>query len=209
MRLYYNCSNFRNKGSSVCRANSLSKDYAEQEVFSRIQRVLSRSSILKHIVKEINQRNKTKIKPLQQELLQIEQSLDRIEDKKSKYFDLYEIDQMDKSLFTNRIEELNEEKDQLLKKQLDIQDKLKDDNPEPITYECVKNLILRFHELLKASPLEQQKTLMQLVIKNITVNGRKEIEDIQLNFDDKIENHFLDLAPSELSEGARFIQNQN
>ncbi|MFC3801536.1 recombinase zinc beta ribbon domain-containing protein [Cohnella sp. GCM10012308] len=54
--LYYSCGAFRSKGSSVCSANSIRKQVAEEEVMNRLARVLSRDHILKTIVDKMNHR---------------------------------------------------------------------------------------------------------------------------------------------------------
>lgn len=43
--LYYSCGVFRSKGSSVCSANSIRKQEAEEEVMNRLAQVLSKDSI--------------------------------------------------------------------------------------------------------------------------------------------------------------------
>ncbi|SEG23186.1 recombinase family protein [Paenibacillus sp. UNC499MF] len=50
-RLYYSCGAFRSKGSSVCSANSIRKQEAEEEVMNRLVRVLSKDLILKAMTK--------------------------------------------------------------------------------------------------------------------------------------------------------------
>lgn len=66
--LYYTCGAFRNKGSSVCSANSIRKQKAEEEVMNRLVRVLSEDRILKPIVDKMNHRLSTRTLSLQAEL---------------------------------------------------------------------------------------------------------------------------------------------
>lgn len=65
---YYSCANFRNKGASVCSANSIRADHAEQFVADRLRELVTIPEFLSSLVKEINQKIQEEIRPLEQEL---------------------------------------------------------------------------------------------------------------------------------------------
>lgn len=65
---YYSCANFRNKGASVCSANSIRADHAEQFVADRLRELVTMPDFLSSLVKEINQKILEEIRPLEQEL---------------------------------------------------------------------------------------------------------------------------------------------
>lgn len=65
---YYSCANFRNKGASVCSANSIRADHAEQFVADRLRELVTMPEFLSSLVKEINQKILEEIRPLEQEL---------------------------------------------------------------------------------------------------------------------------------------------
>jgi hypothetical protein len=52
--------------------------------------------------------------------------------------------------------------------------------------------LTQFHNLLKKSPPETQKTLLHTVVKQIHMKDRKK----ELEFDPTIQKHFFELAPS-------------
>ncbi|WP_374121443.1 zinc ribbon domain-containing protein [Paenibacillus sp. LHD-117] len=62
-RLYYSCGAFRSKGSSVCSANSIQKQAAEDEIMKRLAKVLSEKRILTAIVDRINHKLTTRTIP--------------------------------------------------------------------------------------------------------------------------------------------------
>lgn len=74
---------------------------------------------------------------------------------------------------------------------------------QTVSYEQVRSLIGHFEYLLSSS-FEQQKTLLHLIIQKIILNGKRQIDKIEVVFDETTEQHFLSLAPSAEShaEGA-------
>lgn len=204
VRTYYSCSNFRSKGSSVCSANSIRKDDAERHVTGRIREALAKPHILRGIVASINSRKKNRVKPLQEELMAIDERLTSIEVKRKKYFELYEMDDFDRELFTGRMSELDAERDQLLSRKSEVEFELSGDNSQTVSYEQVRSLIERFEYLLQMSSFDQRKTLLHLIIQKITLNDKRRIDKIELAFDETTEQHFLSIAPSadDMAEGA-------
>ncbi len=65
---YYSCANFRRKGSSVCRGNSVRADDAEKFVLDRLKDVLLIPQHLNQIVDEMNQKIDENRKPWKMEL---------------------------------------------------------------------------------------------------------------------------------------------
>ncbi|EDO1223660.1 recombinase family protein [Listeria innocua] len=65
---YYSCSAFRNKGASICHANSIRADKAESFVVARLKEVVQVPKILEQIVRELNEELIAQAKPLEQEL---------------------------------------------------------------------------------------------------------------------------------------------
>ncbi len=191
----------------MCSANSIRKQDAELYVVDRVKEVLSEPKILKAIVKNINERKTKRIKPLQQELDHIESKITELEGRKQKYFDLYERDGLDKSMFSKRLNDINSELDQLHAKKTDLILDLREDNAEPVSYEVVRFLLQKFDKLLDTSSFDQRKMLMHLVIKQITIKDTRTIDQIEMNFDENTVHHFLTADPSAThAEGSFAVQ---
>ncbi len=191
-RLYYSCGAFRSKGSSVCSANSIRKQEAEEEVMNRLARVLSKDRILKAIVDKMNHRLATRTLPLQAQLGLIRSKLEQAESSKRKYLDLFEHGNVDKSFFTGRMQEIQTEISELQVRKSRLELELAEDNTSPVSFELVHGLIHGFHQVLTAAPFEQRKTLLHLFIKRITMNTSKKIETIELSFDENVDSYFSD-----------------
>jgi len=55
----------------------------------------------------------------------------------------------------------------------------------------VRNTLSNFHKLLEITAPEDKKTLLQLIINKITIKDKKDIESIELHFDEKIQKYFI------------------
>lgn len=73
---YYSCSQFRNKGASVCSANSIRADVAEAYVFNRIQEVIFNDKVLQQVLENVNSSLEAKPTEMKQRLLNKKQQLE-------------------------------------------------------------------------------------------------------------------------------------
>ncbi|MFE9276825.1 recombinase family protein [Paenibacillus glucanolyticus] len=196
VRMYYSCSRFRSEGSSVCHANSIRKDEAEKAVTERIRQAVNQPHILKKVVRSINEHRSGRIKPLRDEQAVVQARIDKLEEKKRKYLGLYEMDEIDRDLFAERLNDLNRELNTELTRRSKLELELRDDQAEPVSYELVRSLVGRFDALIHRSPFQQRKTLMHLIVKKITLDERKRVGSVELAFNEETEKHFLSVAPS-------------
>lgn len=201
IRRYYSCGNFKSKGSSVCRANSVKADYAESFVYQRIKEVINNERILMDIVLTMNQQRKGNTAPLQEELKHITQKVDSIEGKRQKYFTLFEDELVDRETLANRLDELKEERERLLARKSEIEWELGNDCSQMIDYDYVRVTLSQLDHILGKAPTEQIKSLLYLVIRQISVKDRK-IEAIELSFDEDMQKYFLGAPSGDESEGA-------
>ncbi|MBL1224203.1 recombinase family protein [Enterococcus sp. BWR-S5] len=87
---YYSCSQFRNKGASVCHANSIRADKAEAFVAARLKEIVQNPIILKQLIKELNQELVDQIKPLEQEVAVISVEKEEINGKLTRLYEAVE-----------------------------------------------------------------------------------------------------------------------
>ncbi|MEK5161215.1 recombinase family protein [Paenibacillus sp. FSL R5-0527] len=203
-RMYYSCGRFRSQGSSVCHANSIRKHEAEQAVTSRIREAAVNPKVLQRVVKRVNEHRSGRAKPLRDELVAIQTRISKLEEKKRKYLELYEMNDIDRNLFSERLILLNKELDIELARRSKLEVELQDDQADPVPYELVRSLMTNFDALLQNSPFQQRKTLLHLVVKKITLDSKRRVEHVELMFNEDTEKHFLSVAPSagNMAEGA-------
>lgn len=182
INMYYSCGNFRNKGSSVCSANSIRKEEAEEYVFNRLKTVLTQEKLLKRLIEKMNDKLKHRTRPLQQELQHVAQQILKLEAMKARYMELYEHNQLDKSLFSNRVQEIQSDLEKLKAERSRLVFEIGDDNIQPISYEKVKDALSKLDQVLASASFEQRKTLLHMMISKITVSNAKKIEHIEMKF---------------------------
>lgn len=135
VRRYYSCGQFRAKGSSVCKANSVRADYAEQHVLGRIKKVLNHPKMLQDIVTTINAKRAASVDPMQQELELIAVKLSQLSEKKKRILDAYEMEVMDSDSLIARLDELTVEEDALCARKSQLIYELGQDAGSPVPYE--------------------------------------------------------------------------
>ncbi len=78
---YYSCSNFRNKGSKVCSANSVRADVIEKYVMDQILEIVKSDKILKQVVERVNQDSQIDMAALNHDIAYKQQQFDEINTK--------------------------------------------------------------------------------------------------------------------------------
>jgi site-specific DNA recombinase len=194
---YYVCGQHHNKGKTVCKANSIRADIAEQEVLSRLSLLVTDPFALKMIINQVNAQRASAEKPFYEEKRLAESKLKQIEKNTNKLLEALLDESMPKSIISKKLNELEEEKTQLESRLRQLQTELSEADTKPIDYDALRILLSDFQKVLSQVEPEQQKALLRLVIKDITVSkeaprgiGRR-IEKINLHFDftiDAMEN---------------------
>lgn len=75
---YYSCSNFRNKGSKVCSANSVRADVIEKYVMDQILEIVKSDKVLKQVVERVNQENHIDVAALNHDIAYKQQQFDEV-----------------------------------------------------------------------------------------------------------------------------------
>ena len=180
---YYSCGQFKGKGSTVCHANSVRADYAEAYVLERIPAVLRQPRLLAAIVKAVNQKRRGNSGTLLAERAAIEENLAQIETKKRRILEVYELDGLDRDTLASRMEALTAEASCLCSRRIEIDSEMEEDMGQEVTVATVRQFLEQFNQVLQAASPEQKKTLLHLVIREITIHADRTIDQIVLHFD--------------------------
>lgn len=188
---YYVCGNWRSKGTAACHSNGIRADYAEKYVLLRIKKVLLNEKVLKDIVKNLNRKRQEVIKPLEAEISRINSNLESMNKKKDRIFDLYTDGIISKEVLSERIEKITNDIDELSDRKDEVTRELENNDSGSISYKTVRSIFQDFNGLLEMAPPNEQKTLLQVIIKKITIKDRKKIDSIELHFDENIRKYFI------------------
>ena len=184
---YYCCGAWKNKGTSVCKSNTIRVDKANEYVFNKISELLSNEKMVKSIVNNINKERHKKINPAKKELERIDKELEKIDRKKTKLFEAYEEELISKEEFKERKDELNKRAKSLQEEKEPFLVTLSDDVSEEIPYEFIKSILESFSKVLTESATrEQQKKLLHMIISEVTINEAREIDSIKLKINDSL-----------------------
>ena len=180
VRRYYSCGRFKSQGSSVCHANSIGADFAEQYVLGWLKSLLGRPKIVADVVAAVNRKKKSNIAPMRNELAAIEHNQATLDQRRQRLLDLYELNGVDKSALTIRLNELAAEEESLHARISELKYDLDDDGWNEIPIDAVQKALTDTTRLLDSAPPEQKKALLRLLIKEISITEGRRIEKIVL-----------------------------
>ncbi|MEG2254997.1 MAG: zinc ribbon domain-containing protein [Vagococcus sp.] len=207
---YYVCGAFKNKGSSVCRANGIRADKVNEVVFEKLSEFMSNERIIKTVVGNVNQDIKEKVTPAKKQMSKLEKDLTALALKKQKAIEVYEEGIINKEELSIRIEKFRKDEEQLQNQLYSYKVDLQDGEGEAIPYEVVKEMMGNFRQLLEvAETQEQRKKLLHMMIDKITINQNKELDSIQIKINDDVINYIAHSEEVSNKDTSSFYVHQN
>ncbi|WP_051475664.1 recombinase family protein [Bacillus sp. J37] len=184
---YYVCSNFHNKGSSACKANSIRAYEAEESVINRLEDFLSDSKLYINTIESLNKQTVQSTIQNQHELEKFEQQLIKVNTMQEKYMEAFEQNLFPIAILQERLQKLSIEKKGLEQKKNELSVQLSSSDSKVIPPDVIRHLLEKYLGIFKESSREKKKQLFQLLLNNITIkhsDGRSRIVDkIELDFD--------------------------
>ncbi|WP_431085735.1 hypothetical protein [Paenibacillus sp. 8b26] len=99
-------------------------------------------------------------------------------------------------MLVERINELNSKYDVLANRKSEAERQLDENHAESIPLQLVRKALSDFNGLLQSSPVENQKTLIQTIVKQIAVQQGQKLRGIELEFDETLRQYLVVAAPS-------------
>ncbi|MER2254276.1 MAG: recombinase family protein, partial [Priestia megaterium] len=184
---YYACGAWKNQGTSVCRSNTIRADKAESYIFGRLQALATNKQLIKEVAERVNGKRSNHDEPLQQEHQALLNELEQAQRKKDKAMELYEEDIITKVDLQQRLIKVNEQIEQLELRLQPIKLQLQSLKVHTIDEATIQEVMANFHKAFKkAMTQEQQKHLVTLIIKDITLNEKREVDSIQIQFNNTV-----------------------
>lgn len=205
---YYSCSQFRNKGASVCHANSIRADKAEAFVAARLKEIIQNPIILKQLVKDLNKELVDQIKPLEQELAVISVEKEEINGKLTRLYEAVEDSPELLDSVKERLEELTLRRRNYQLRENEILTVLQHQGEE-ITIKNVQSIINGLDVLLTNREKREVKQIYRTFIDRITFDPLNK-DDIKLymTFDqtiiDQLNEHYKAVV-SESTDATLFV----
>lgn len=186
--VYYACGNWKNKGTAVCRSNSIRVEKANAVVYNELEKVFSNEKFLKMVLKKINEEAKQQICNAEKESKKYEKELQNYENRRKKIFEAYE-----EGIITS--DDFLERKNAIAKEREHLQERLEEaislagqKNGIEVPYEVVRDILNNFSKVLNSDSVERslKKQLLHMLIAEITIDRRREIESIHLKLTDEL-----------------------
>ena len=196
---YYACGNWKNKGTSVCNSNAIRIDVADDYVLNKIMELINNEHILRNVVDIINNNKSIKLKPLLEQLEQINKEIDKLISKKNKNIELFEDGILDKSELSTRLKVINDDIDKLKYRDQTLKQDLQLAEGDPIPFELINEVMQRFKEVFfEMSTSQQRKQLIHLLVSKITINKDRKIDSIEIQINDDVITYLMkDRLPKE------------
>lgn len=184
---YYACGAWKNQGTSVCRSNTIRADKAESYIYERLQALATNKQLIKEVADRVNNKRSNHDEPLQQEHQALLKELEQAKRKKDKAMELYEEDIITKVDLQQRLINVNEQIEQLELRLQPIILQLQSLKVHTIDESTIQEVMVNFQKAFKsAMTQEQQKHLVTLIIKDITLNDKREVDSIQIQFNNTV-----------------------
>ncbi|WP_100332660.1 recombinase family protein [Bacillus xiapuensis] len=183
---YYVCSDFHNKGSAACKANSIKAYKAEETVIKKIEHFSSNKKRLYKTITDISSSSAHSISKLNKELEKIEIRLKEIEQLQAKYMDAFEKNTLPVDILQERLQKVSNDKRGLEQKKNEIIIQLGSIDSKVIQPDLIENLLKKFLSVYRKTSRENKKQLLQLLIDNISIkqiDKSRTIKNIELEFD--------------------------
>jgi len=184
---YYVCSNFHNKGSSACKANSIRAYQAEEEIINRLLGFLSDSESFISTIEGLNKQTVHSTMQIKDELEQIVQQLVEVNALQEKYMQAFEQNLFPIAILQERLQKISSNKTELEQKKNELSIYLSSSDSKVIPPNLVRILLEKFVAVFQQSTRDRQKQLFQLLLKRISIKQSKDrsryVDNIELDFD--------------------------
>ncbi|SET24177.1 site-specific DNA recombinase [Oceanobacillus limi] len=184
---YYVCSDFHNKGSSACRANSIKAYNAESTTIEKIQELINNKEEFALKINSLNNNSVNSTKEIQSELKNVDIRIIELKELQDKYFEAYEQNLFPVDILQERLKDVSEEKSTLEQRKNELSTKLSSIDTKVIQPDLLHVLLRKFTETYERSSRNKQKQLLQLLIESISIFQPKDktrvVDTIELDFD--------------------------
>lgn len=203
---YYSCGNWKNKGTAVCNSNSIRVEVADEYVLNKIMNLINDKVILRKVVDNINRNKSTKIKPILEELNSLTKEIDKLNIKKNKNIELFEDGILDKTELSTRVKSINDDIEKLKYREQELRQEVQLAEGEPVPFELINDVMKKFKEVfLNMSTSQQRKQLIHLLVSQITMNEKREIDSIEIQINDDVITYLMKDELSKLNGNSSFL----
>lgn len=185
---YYTCGAWKNKGITACQSNSIRVEKANTVVFRELERLFSDERILQSVLKRVNEMNNKQRGQAEAKLEKCEKEIKEYQSKRERIYTAFEEGILSNEEFMERKEKLNQEYEKLITEKNEVVRAIETEHKKEIPYEVVRDILQNFGKVLNNPKIDRcmKKQLLHLIISEITLDKRREVESIKLHLTDEV-----------------------
>lgn len=186
--VYYACGAWKNKGTAVCHSNSIRVEKANAVVYRELEKIFSNEKFLRMVLKRVNEETKRQIHNAEKECGKYEKELINCKNRRKKVFEAYEEGVISSDEFLERKSSISQDTERIQKKFDEAFTLSQKATGKEVPYKVIKDILQNFSRVLNSDSIERglKKQLLHMLISEITLDKRREIESIHLNLTDEL-----------------------
>ena len=195
---YYSCGRWKNKGNCGCHSNSIKLETANNKVLGEISRLINDEVLVRRITREINNKTSDLLEGAIYNQENMELLLKRTETEVQKLQKRFlESDDIEPDFYKRRMKELTEHIEVYKKNLYSAREQISKNTKCSYSLGQVKTILRLIKPILEKSKVEEVRTLMHLMIEEITIDRKtKSVDTISIKFNRQLTEYLC------LQEGA-------
>ncbi len=186
--------------------NSIRVEVADEYVLDKIMTLINDKSLLRKVIDNINKNKSSKLQPTMEELDRITTEINKLSTKKGKNIELFEDGILDKTELSTRIKSINDDIDKLKFREQELKQEVQLAEGEPIPFEVIKDVMDKFKEVFfNMSTSQQRKQLIHLIVSQITINEKREVDSIEIQINDDVITYLMKDELPKLNGNSSFL----
>ncbi|MGI2264851.1 cassette chromosome recombinase CcrB [Staphylococcus cohnii] len=165
---YYSCSNFRNKGSKVCSANSVRADVIEKYVMDQILEIVKSDKVINQVVERVNQDSQIDIAALNHDIAYKQKQFDEVQIKLDNLIKTLEDNPDLTSVLKNTIHQYEKQLNDITNQMNQLKQQQNQEKPSYDTKQ-IALLLQRIFQNIESMDKSQLKALYLTVIDRIDI----------------------------------------
>lgn len=178
---YYQCLTYHRYGKTGCKGITISANNIESMVMEKIREITRTKKDILDMINFARSKREVENEPLQNIITNIQIEIDALEEKKERYFSLFEDKSIDKSLFLERINQVSIQLDTLKKRKEEFVNRTRVIGSR-ITDEQIVEHLQNFVPVFEKADMNDKKRWIRSLIKEILFTEDKKLKKIVFRF---------------------------
>lgn len=170
---YYSCGRWKNKGSCGCHSNSIKLETANNKVLEEISHLINDEVLVRRITREMNSKTSNLLEGAEYDQKNTELLLKRTQTEIQKLNKRFlDSDDIDTDFYKRRMRELTEHEEIYEKNLYSAREQISKNTKCSYSLDQIKTILKLIKPILEKSKVEEVRTLMHLMIEEITIDPK-------------------------------------